>query len=183
MSVIGAGIDPHRYGPARPDDISRRRRSRRNNGSSRWRVGRVAGGRVLRSDRCRPFVEQIKVTSIAQSLGTRSPGVDDHAKRDATGRLVKEGTVDATINTPDRHQPTYHNVMAGRPGRAWRRRHPYERLVEAYRDAHEKLGNAYNARPFPRARTDSPEVRAFLQKLTRANLSLRLLRTLCKKNH
>jgi hypothetical protein len=72
--------------------------------------------------------------------------------------------------------------MAGRPARAWWRRHPHERLVEAYRDAHEKLGTAYNARPFPRARTDSPEVRAFLQKLTRANLSLRLLRALCKKD-
>jgi hypothetical protein len=69
-----------------------------------------------------------------------------------------------------------------RPQPSFGTRHPHERLVEAYRDAHEKLGTAYNARPFPRARTDSPEVRAFLQKLTRANLSLRLLRALCKKD-
>lgn len=72
--------------------------------------------------------------------------------------------------------------MAGRPARAWWRRHPHERLVAAYRDAHEKLDAAYNARPFPRVRADSPEVRAFLEKLTRANLSLRLLRALCNKD-
>ena len=71
--------------------------------------------------------------------------------------------------------------MAGRPTRAWRRRHPQQRLVEAYRDAHEKLGAAYNARPFTRARADSAEVHAFLVKLTRANLSLRLLRVLCNE--
>jgi hypothetical protein len=72
--------------------------------------------------------------------------------------------------------------MASRPERAWWRRHPRERLVEAYRDAHEKLGAAYNARPLTRARADSSEVHAFLVKLTRANLSLRLLRVLCKED-
>jgi len=72
--------------------------------------------------------------------------------------------------------------MAGRPTRAWRRRHPHERLVEAYRDAHESLVAAFNNRPFPRARADSLEVRAFLEKLTRANLALRLLRVLCKED-
>ena len=72
--------------------------------------------------------------------------------------------------------------MAGRPTLAWRRRHPHERLVEAYRDAYEKLSAAFVARPFPPARTDSLEVRAFLEKLTQANLSLRLLRAICNKD-
>ena len=72
--------------------------------------------------------------------------------------------------------------MASRPARAWLRRHPHERLVEAYRDAHETLGAAYNARPFPRTRADSYEVHAFLVKLTRASLSLRLLRVLCNED-
>ena len=69
--------------------------------------------------------------------------------------------------------------MAGRPTLAWRRRHPYERLVMAYRDAYTDLGIAYSERPTFGARTDSPEVRHFLEKLAQANLSLRLLRVLC----
>ena len=72
--------------------------------------------------------------------------------------------------------------MAGRLTRAWRRRHPHERLVEAYSDAHQKLSAAFVARPFLTARTDSLEVRAFLEKLTQANLSLRLLRALCNQD-
>ena|SRR5215203_752807 len=71
--------------------------------------------------------------------------------------------------------------MADRPTRAWRRRHPHARLIEAYRDAHEKLSAAYNARPLPR-RAEPADVRAFLVKLTQANLSLRLLRVLCNED-
>jgi hypothetical protein len=44
------------------------------------------------------------------------------------------------------------------------------------------LSAAFVARPFPPARTDSLEVRAFLEKLTRANLALRLLRAICNKD-
>ena len=72
--------------------------------------------------------------------------------------------------------------MAGRPTRAWLRRHTRERLVDAYWDAHDTLGAANNVRPCPSARADSLEVRAFLEKLTRANLSLRLLRVLCNED-
>jgi hypothetical protein len=72
--------------------------------------------------------------------------------------------------------------MAGRPSRAWRRRHPRARLVEAYRDAYDKLSATFVARPFPPAKTDSLEVRAFLEKLTQANLALRLLRAICNKD-
>jgi hypothetical protein len=76
----------------------------------------------------------------------------------------------------------YRYIMAGRPTRAWRRRHPHARLVEAYRDAYDKLSAAFVARPFPPARTDSHEVRTFLEKLTQANLALRLLRAICNKD-
>ena len=69
--------------------------------------------------------------------------------------------------------------MASRPTLAWRRRHPYERLVMAYTDAYRNLGIAYSERPPFGATTDSEEVRQFLEKLTQANLSLRLLRVLC----
>ena len=69
--------------------------------------------------------------------------------------------------------------MAGRPTLAWRRRHPYERLVMAYTDAYTNLGLAYSERPPFGTKTDSEEVRQFLEKLTQANLSLRLLRVLC----
>ena len=69
--------------------------------------------------------------------------------------------------------------MAGRPTIAWRREHPHERLVMAYTDAYTNLGIAYSERPPFGAKTDSEEVRQFLEKLTQANLSLRLLRVLC----
>ena len=69
--------------------------------------------------------------------------------------------------------------MAGRPTLAWRRGHPYERLVMAYTDAYTNLGIAYSERPPFGAKSDSEEVRQFLEKLTQANLSLRLLRVLC----
>ena len=72
--------------------------------------------------------------------------------------------------------------MAGRPTLAWRRRHPYERLVTAYTDAYTNLGIAYSERPPFGAKTDSEEVRQFLEKLTQANLSLRLLRVLCHEH-
>jgi hypothetical protein len=72
--------------------------------------------------------------------------------------------------------------MAGRPTLAWRRGHPYERLVMAYTDAYTNLGIAYSERPPSGAKTDSEEVRQFLEKLTQANLSLRLLRVLCHEN-
>jgi hypothetical protein len=71
--------------------------------------------------------------------------------------------------------------MAGRPTLAWRREHPYERLVMAYTDAYTNLGIAYSERPPFGAKTDSEEVRQFLEKLTQANLSLRLLRVICHK--
>ena len=72
--------------------------------------------------------------------------------------------------------------MAGRPTLAWRRGHPYERLVMAYTDAYTNLGIAYSERPTFGAKTDSEEVRQFLEKLTQANLSLRLLRVLCHEH-
>jgi hypothetical protein len=72
--------------------------------------------------------------------------------------------------------------MAGRPTLAWRRGHPYERLVMAYTDAYTNLGIAYSERPPLGAKTDSEEVRQFLEKLAQANLSLRLLRVLCHEN-
>jgi hypothetical protein len=56
--------------------------------------------------------------------------------------------------------------MAGRPTLAWRREHPYERLVMAYTDAYTNLGIAYSERPPFGATTDSEEVRQFLEKLT-----------------
>jgi hypothetical protein len=71
--------------------------------------------------------------------------------------------------------------MAGRPTLAWRREHPYERLVMAYTDAYTNLGLAYSERPPFGAKTNSEDVRQFLEKLTQANLSLRLLRVLCHK--
>jgi hypothetical protein len=71
--------------------------------------------------------------------------------------------------------------MRGRPTLAWRREHPYERLVMAYTDAYRNLGIAYSERPPFGATTDSEEVRQFLKKLTQANLSLRLLRVLCRR--
>ena len=52
----------------------------------------------------------------------------------------------------------------------------------AYTDAHTNLGIAYRERPAGGARTDSQEVRQFLEKLTQANLSLRLLRVLCHEH-
>ena len=72
--------------------------------------------------------------------------------------------------------------MAGRPTLAWRREHPYERLVMAYTDAYTNLGLAYSERPRFGTKTDSEEVRQFLEKLTQANLSLRLLRILCHEH-
>jgi hypothetical protein len=72
--------------------------------------------------------------------------------------------------------------MAGRPTLAWRREHPYERLVMAYTDAHTNLGIAYRERPPFGARSDSAEVHQFLKKLAQANLSLRLLRVLCHQH-
>jgi hypothetical protein len=52
----------------------------------------------------------------------------------------------------------------------------------AYTDAHRNLGVAYRERPHVGATTDSQEVRQFLEKLTQANLSLRLLRVLCHED-
>ena len=52
----------------------------------------------------------------------------------------------------------------------------------AYTDAHTNLGIAYRERPPGGAQTDSQEVRQFLEKLTQANLSLRLLRVLCHEH-
>ena len=49
----------------------------------------------------------------------------------------------------------------------------------AYTDAYRNLGIAYSERPPFGAKTDSEEVRQFLEKLAQANLSLRLLRVLC----
>ena len=49
----------------------------------------------------------------------------------------------------------------------------------AYTDAYTNLGIAYSERPPFGATTDSEDVRQFLEKLTQANLSLRLLRILC----
>jgi hypothetical protein len=76
----------------------------------------------------------------------------------------------------------YRSPMAGRPTLAWRREHPYERLVMAYTDAYTNLGIAYSERPPFGAKADSEEVRQFLEKLTQANLSLRLLRILCHEH-
>jgi hypothetical protein len=52
----------------------------------------------------------------------------------------------------------------------------------AYTDAYTNLGIAYSERPPFGAKTDSEEVRQFLEKLAQANLSLRLLRVLCHEN-
>ena len=52
----------------------------------------------------------------------------------------------------------------------------------AYTDAHTNLGIAYRERPPGGAQTDSQEVRQFLEKLTQANLALRLLRVLCHEH-
>ena len=70
--------------------------------------------------------------------------------------------------------------MPGRPARGWRRRSPYERLVDVYAEAHTKLQTAFDECPAPDAEGDSPQVRRFLEKLAQANLSLRLLRALCR---
>ena len=51
----------------------------------------------------------------------------------------------------------------------------------AYTDAYTNLGIAYSERPPFGATTDSEDVRQFLEKLTQANLSLRLLRVLCHR--
>jgi hypothetical protein len=69
--------------------------------------------------------------------------------------------------------------MPGRPARGWRRRNPYERLVDLYTDAHTTLETAFRECPSLDAKGDSEEVHLFLEKLTLANLRLRLLRTLC----
>jgi hypothetical protein len=52
----------------------------------------------------------------------------------------------------------------------------------AYTDAYTNLGLAYSERPPFGATSDSEGVRQFLEKLTQANLSLRLLRTLCHRD-
>ena len=52
----------------------------------------------------------------------------------------------------------------------------------AYTDAYTNLGIAYSERPPFGATTDSEDVRQFLEKLTQANLSLRLLRVLCHEH-
>ena len=104
-----------------------------------------------------------------------------------TGRTDPEGTIarDVARRLPPgwaTRRGAYLPTMAGRPTRSWGRRHPYERLVMAYTDAHTNLGIAYRERPRGGAQTDSQEVRQFLERLTQANLSLRLLRVLCREH-
>jgi hypothetical protein len=70
--------------------------------------------------------------------------------------------------------------MPGRPARGWRRKIPYERLVDLYTDTHTKLETAFRECPSRDARGDSDEVHLFLEKLAEANLRLRLLRALCR---
>ena len=56
------------------------------------------------------------------------------------------------------------------------------RLLDLFLHAYTNLGIAYSERPPFGATTDSEEVRQFLEKLTQANLSLRLLRVLCHEH-
>jgi hypothetical protein len=72
--------------------------------------------------------------------------------------------------------------MHGRRARRWRPKDPHRRLVNAYVDAHAKLGIAYGNRPPLTVRADSNEVRSFLVNVTQANLALRLLRALCQSD-
>jgi hypothetical protein len=70
--------------------------------------------------------------------------------------------------------------MPDRPARGWRRKIPYERLVDLYMDTHTKLETAFRECPSRDAKGDSEEVHLFLEKLAQANLRLRLLRALCR---
>jgi hypothetical protein len=71
-------------------------------------------------------------------------------------------------------------AMADRPARGWRRKVPYERLVDLYTDTHTKLETALYECPSRDAKGDSEEVQLFLVKLAQANLRLRLLGVLCR---
>jgi hypothetical protein len=70
--------------------------------------------------------------------------------------------------------------MTDRPARGWRRKIPYERLVDLYKDTHTKLHTAFRECPSRDAKGDSEEVHLFLVKLAQANLRLRLLRAVCR---
>jgi hypothetical protein len=112
---------------------------------------------------------------------TGAPDPAGSARSSALRRSAASGTICVTYDrcSWSTRRGGYRSAMAGRPTLAWRREHPHERLVMAYTDAYTNLGIAYSERPPFGAKTDSEEVRQFLEKLTQANLSLRLLRVLC----